>query len=727
MFIMEATKMPEILQDLSWAISQLIYSLMPNVYAVFEYFAKEEFFSSTEIANFWNNLYILLSVLVLFAIGIKLLSSIVNPDVLDKGKGDNKKKSAKQSFIDAIVAVFLVILVPIVFGILNDVQREVIESNFIPEYILGKSINISSEANVGQVLAYETLSSFLQPCSNEENPGNCNSEAGVYHMQMLSYSIKDIKTIKNEYLSTTSWWDGKITENHLDYQPILAPVAGGMILYQLVLMALDMALRAVKIAFLEIMTPIILGAYIFNRDIFTRWVKEFIATYIGAFLKIMIVTLLVIGLSKFDYINSSDFAKDTNFNNTTIGILKLVLIMGILRLVKEVPNLINKIFGTNIQPQGGIRGRLGQMAGVGNLAQRAWDTLRTHPIQTTRRLVGAPISAVGGMVAHRVAAGSRAGRILRDNNLTGAQKARGFAGAILGGHFGSYGAAIRGGQQGWRYGNLRGIGAQGRRYEDTHKTGSTFGGRLMDDFRETMGLESREAVFVRNAEKAQKARSALNASYQQAQQLATSEYSNQHYGVRTVLSSSAGRNSQYHNQNLTAYQMSQAITQLRETLSNTTNVAERNRLSADIQQLSADYDRHVNTTTRNILNDASNGVNLNTYVTNPTNIQEREFASSVQNSITENIGTYGANMTMEQGTGVGNLARITGGTLGNNFDALLTGADTSLTQLTQQYRPDGTITARGRANADQRSRDNRYVDNARPPHGGGGGGNGGGH
>ena len=123
MFIMEATGMPEILQDLSWAISQLIYSLMPNVYAVFEYFAKEEFFSSSEIANFWNNLYILLSVLVLFAIGIKLISAIVNPDVLDKGKGDNKKKSVKQSFIDAIVAVFLVILIPIIFGVLNNIQN----------------------------------------------------------------------------------------------------------------------------------------------------------------------------------------------------------------------------------------------------------------------------------------------------------------------------------------------------------------------------------------------------------------------------------------------------------------------------------------------------------------------------------------------------------------------------------------------------------------------------
>ena len=312
-------------------------------------------------------------------------------------------------------------------------------------------------------------------------------------MQMLSYSIKDINTIGNEQLSSKDWLDGAWTKNELDYQPILAPVAGGMILYQLVLMALDMALRAVKIAFLEIMTPIILGAYIFNRDIFTRWVKEFIATYIGAFLKIMIVTLLVIGLSKFDYINSSDFAKDTNFNNTTIGILKLVLIMGILRLVKEVPNLINKIFGTNIQPQGGIRGRLGQMAGVGNLAQRAWDTLRTHPIQTTRRLVSAPISAVGGAVSHGAAAFGRA-RGQWQNGQRGAAIRTG-----IGGFFGMGGAALRSGQQGWRNGNLQAIGQAYNRYGDTHPEHSTFLGRSADTITSGLGFGTSQSRFDERA------------------------------------------------------------------------------------------------------------------------------------------------------------------------------------------------------------------------------------
>jgi hypothetical protein len=709
----------EWLQGISWWLAGICYKLIPEAYGIFEFFAKMKFFSNNELANLWNNLYIVMSVLVLFAIGIKLINAIVNPDVLDGG--DKKKKSAKSAFFDAIIAVFLIILVPIAFSVLNTLQNEIIDSKFIQKYIFGVQFVNEEETSVGQVLAYQTLTSFVYPCTVERDGERCtNPNEGENRLNAVSWDIRNIdQYIGAEDFVSEGIGDGIIHGNSLVYHPVLGLVSAILVLYQVILMALDMALRAVKIGLLEMMTPIVLGAFIFNREILTKWVKEFIATYLGAFLKLIAVTMMVLGLSRINDL-FAQYEKSIESQDSEIakGLLRLILLMGILRLAKEVPDIINKIFGTNIKYQGGIRGRLGQMAGVGNLAQRAWDTLRTHPIQTTRRLIGAPLSAIGGAAAHGVAAGNAA-RLQWQNGNRGAAVR-----TALGGVLGMGGAAVRGGQQGWRYGNLRGIGAQGRRYEDTHKNGSTFGGRLLDDFRETMGLDSREAVFVRNAEKAQKARSALNASYQQAQQLATSEYSNQTHAV-TGLTSSAG--SRY-NRNLTAYQMNQAISELRETLSNTRNATQRAAIAADIQALGNAYDSHVDATTRQILNDASNGVSLTAYISHVGNIQEREFASSVQNAITENIGNYGANMTMEPGVGVGPLARITGGTLGTNFDALLTGADTTLTHLTQQYDSAGNITARGRANADQRSRDNRYVDNARPPHGGGGnagGGNGG--
>lgn len=57
-------------------------------------------------------------------------------------------------------------------------------------------------------------------------------------------------------------------------------------------------------------------------------------------------------------------------------ILKALLIVGMLIFVKQLPDYVNKIFGTDIKLQGGIGGRLGQMAVVGKQAQDAWGAVK---------------------------------------------------------------------------------------------------------------------------------------------------------------------------------------------------------------------------------------------------------------------------------------------------------------------------------------------------------------
>ena len=771
----------EWLQGISWWLAGICYKLIPEAYGIFEFFAKMKFFSNNELANLWNNLYIVMSVLVLFAIGIKLINAIVNPDVLDSG-GDKKKKSAKSAFFDAIIAVFLIILVPIAFSALNTLQNEIIDSKFIQKYIFGVQFVNEEETSVGQVLAYQTLTSFVYPCSKERDGDKCtNPNEGENRLNAVSWDIRNIdQYIGAEDFVSDGIGDGIIHGNSLVYHPVLGLASAILVLYQVILMALDMALRAVKIGLLEMMTPIVLGAFIFNREILTKWVKEFIATYLGAFLKLIAVTMMVLGLSRINDL-FAQYEKSIESQDSEIakGLLRLILLMGILRLAKEVPDIINKIFGTNIKYQGGIAGRLGQMAGIGQLAQNAWNTLRHHPIQTSRRLIGAPLSAIGGAAAHGVAAGNAARLQWQKGNRGAAVR------TALGGVLGMGGAAVRGGQQGWRYGNLRGIGAQGRRYEDTHKAYSTFGGRLLDDAREALGLETREAIFVRNAERAQKARSALTSARQSAQQLVTSEHStyrnaNGHtaYELRQqieTLSQGAPVRSDYKiddyrtraTDNLVAGFRAQAVTNLgagateeqiraealnlsgvtdAQIQTEATNLANRdytnalNAHMAELNNLQTEYEGTVEAGTLEILNNASSDhANLRHY-TDATD-DGNELASATLNSIIQQIGTYGANMRMEQIGAIPpeHLENIGNGTLGTDMERLIyggvdahgvhhSGVDDLLTDFTQMYDATGTATARGRANADQRSRDNRYVDNARPPHGGGGnagGGNGG--
>ena len=65
------------------------------------------------------------------------------------------------------------------------------------------------------------------------------------------------------------------------------------------------------------------------------------------------------------------------FDFMKYGLTKIFIIIAILQLVKKIPDIINNIFGTHIQTKGGIKGRLGEMAGIGGLAQKAWTSLGT--------------------------------------------------------------------------------------------------------------------------------------------------------------------------------------------------------------------------------------------------------------------------------------------------------------------------------------------------------------
>lgn len=695
-----------------FSLAEMLYGLIPGLYDAFKFFATYQFFSNKEISTIWGNLYILLSVLVLFAIAIKLINAIVNPDVLT-----DTKKGVRKAYFSAVIAVFLTILTPYMFSFLVEIQDHLINNQVIDKLFF----NSTTEENSGKVVAWTAITSFinldeLEDATKETNhayvlSGDRNSSGT--HTYILS---EEVDTGLASIYNAQPWqYPDTVHQN-----PILMLIAGAFIAYEFILLVMDTALRSIKLGVLQMMTPIVLGAYIFKSDILKNWVLEYIKTFIQVFLLYVAISIMTKVLSVLPNIfaGAQSNLGETPFQNWLLeGIINILAVMALLRLIHQIVPLINKIFGTKIESKGGIRGRLGEMAAIGGIAQRAWDTFRQHPIQTGRRILSAPISAVGGAAAHGVAAGARVRQLWTSGHRGGAILA-GIGGALTLG-----GAAARGARQGWQHGNIRAIGAQGRRYEETHRAGSTLGGRLWDDIRENVGLESRETVMARNAERASKARQALSTAQQHAVQLATSEYSSE-----TVTINGRARN---------VFQINEMINNLREELASATNNTQRQALRGDIETLQEQARLLTSQATERILNAASNGSNLSEFI-DPryaNDIQARGLASAISNGITEQIGVYGANSRFEQ---VGwereagydqNLVNIEAGTLGTEMQHLLfgdgahAGVDTILRNNTQFYDEHGDPTARGRASADQKSRDSRYVDNASPNHGGNNGGN----
>lgn len=481
--------MTNIVRSLSFAIVQAIYPLIPDLYGVVMDLASNRYFTTEAIQTLSGNIYIVISVCMLFALGIKLISSIVNPDMLT-----DQKKGVKSVAMHAIFAVFLIVLIPIGFDKLYEVQGDVVENQLIEKVVLG--MDTSDDAKPGQILAAYAFASFCAPNeSGQVSSAALDSSGADLYNKAITEDISNIKQMDGVINSKTNG------EYDLDYNAIISPAVGIYLVYQLILMAMDMALRTIKLGVLQLITPVILCAYVVaGTDILQKWAKMVMSTFVLLFLKIAMISFMIYGLSLLP-----DFLE--NFSSKSFwyrGFLRLFMIIGLLQLIKQIPDIINNIFGTSIKSRGGIRGRLGEMAAVGDLAQRGWDQLRQHPLQTAQRLVSAPLSAVGGGLAHTVAAiagGIQRGRATaerlrneheNEDNYNGA-RLRGFlvgAGQSLAGIATAGGAAWRAGRQGLQNGNLRGIGEAGRRYEDTHPGASTFLGRTGESLRSAFGINT---------------------------------------------------------------------------------------------------------------------------------------------------------------------------------------------------------------------------------------------
>lgn len=366
--------MKKIWRSLTFNLTQALYPLIPDLYQIFEDLATNQYISAKQIRQLSQNIYIIISAIMLFALGIKLISAIVNPDLLD-----DKKKGAKQTFFRCVAAVFLIVLIPMGFNKMYDFQNTVAgkdengnRNQLIEKIILG--MDTSNSNNPGQILAAYGFASFCYP--NETVSVQSIDEN---YNQALT---EDISKIDNLDDAITSKTDGKWD---LNYHPILSPAAGLFLVYEMIVLCMDVALRSIKLALLQLITPIILCAYVLTgNDVLQKYAKEVLSTFALLFLKIAMVAFMIFGLSLLPgFLNSVSADGRGSFYT---GILRVFIIIGLFQSIKQLPDILNKIFGTNIKSRGGIRGRLGEMAGVGEMAQKAWDKIKT---------AGAKIGGIG--------------------------------------------------------------------------------------------------------------------------------------------------------------------------------------------------------------------------------------------------------------------------------------------------------------------------------------------
>ena len=383
-------------------LDAIIYQFVAVMYDIFVLLARTNIFKDDFYRNFSQRIYSVLGVIMLFVLAYALLKALVDPEQLTKGeKGISKMVP---TFVTSLV---ICGLLPSIFDFAYNIQNFILEKNTIGILVLGTGVANSEQTNVqnefGVRLAYTSLSAFLNAEKKECNFGEYTCDSIEKAIQESSSNFVLIGNMADAIV------DGKVT-----YHFGFSTAVGIFLIYVLATFSLDLAVRAARLAFLQLIAPIpvLMRVMPTKNEVFKKWLKKTIACFTEVFVRVFIMYLVVYFISNFE-LNWASGAGLTGI------IANVLIIMGILMFAKEFPKLLSDITGIdsgNIKL--GLKDFMGKLGAGGALGAGAF--------------LGASALGLTRGITHSIQGGLRSFRSVKDQDLTGAKKAAAIASGIWG-------------------------------------------------------------------------------------------------------------------------------------------------------------------------------------------------------------------------------------------------------------------------------------------------------
>lgn len=362
-------------------IDDIIYGFIPKVYEFLLNLADVQVFSESTIQGFATRIYALLGVIMIFKLTVSMVQYVAQPD---KMQSDGKKLVT-----NIIVSLALMIILPgIVFPVLTQLQNALLSEQVVEQLILGvggdaKALN-TKEAG-GMTMSYLAFSAFFYPddpaCENnpfvEDSDGNAavSPECGEALNKRAEDMGKNAEAIKNVYVSsylmknhkllirevkdvfgtdgrgegatnaTVDLRDAQSGDSFLfHYDFFISTIVGIVILILLLRFCIDIALRAIKLGFLQLIAPIPIISYADpkTQKNFQSYIKEYMSTYLQLFIRLAALYFAIFIISSFA---SPGEIYYRSTNESVGGLVKIFIIIGALMFASEVPKLLSKLLG----------------------------------------------------------------------------------------------------------------------------------------------------------------------------------------------------------------------------------------------------------------------------------------------------------------------------------------------------------------------------------------------
>lgn len=365
-----------------------LYDLVASLIALIFAIASTDIFKEEMINEITSRVYIVLAVFMLFRITISCIQFLISPDKMDDkeaGFGAIVKRTA--------ISVALLALVPTIFAFAKDAQNYIISE--IPTIILGKNSTgdydlskFKGQEGLAYEIGYNTFISFLEYKSGEGcNDGSVAGLNGVTKEQAQNSGanviITDLESAHEWrfYLAgekSASKEDNKNCKmpdkkgalkgtSKFKFNTILALLGGLFLVYCLVCMVIDVGIRCLKWAVLQIVAPIPIATYIdpkTSKKSFDAWKKNCFDVYCSLFINLIIIYLILWVFQK-ALLNSTFFESDPEMG--AYGVLvKVTLIIALFFFAKKAPKFLCDILGIK-EGSGSFKEMFGRVGGTAPL------------------------------------------------------------------------------------------------------------------------------------------------------------------------------------------------------------------------------------------------------------------------------------------------------------------------------------------------------------------------
>ena len=340
---------------IGWAIAE-VYDLIITV-------SSSTILDAQVVQQFSDRISVLLSIFMLFWLAFRMIKYAINPDMTsDSSQGFGK------IIVNVVVMLAMLVLVDYGFTYAAKFQNEVVKSQVLVKAVFGVSDSsanpIDDGSDVGNEMSYYLYSAFISPssmltkCKNFYGLEGTELDDCVNQIEKRSsFSVrndwvegnntKDVQSLLSS--NVVSARDG--SDYLFSYLPVVSTVCGLVMLVLIISIAVDIAVRVVKLAFLQIIAPIPIISYIDpnsgKNGIFKAWFKMVCSTYVSLFVKLITIyfTVFFISYAAKGEIILSTGKKATIQNEPFVVVL---IIIGTLMFAKNLPKLLSEIFGINL-------------------------------------------------------------------------------------------------------------------------------------------------------------------------------------------------------------------------------------------------------------------------------------------------------------------------------------------------------------------------------------------